>query len=143
MLLESNRLIEYERVSGRFRSIELGRIVSYSYAKHNSMSVYNQHLRPAMSMIELFHDFALSNEFMLMPVRQDVSPPNNLPSSSSHVSPLELAMLSERVPIPIKESVEGLAAKINVLLQAFVSQLKLDGFALVGDMVCIQQSACQ
>ena len=46
----------------------------------------------------------------------------------------------ERVPIPVKESVEEPAAKINVLLQAYVSQLKLDGFALVADMVYIQQS---
>ena len=47
----------------------------------------------------------------------------------------------ERVPIPVKESVEEPAAKINVLLQAYISQLKLDGFALVADMVYIQQSA--
>ncbi len=33
----------------------------------------------------------------------------------------------ERVPIPIKESVEEPAAKINVLLQAYISQLKLEG----------------
>ena len=47
----------------------------------------------------------------------------------------------ERVPIPVKESVEEPAAKINVLLQAYISQLKLDGFALVADMVYVQQSA--
>jgi pre-mRNA-splicing helicase BRR2 len=57
----------------------------------------------------------------------------------------------------VKESVEEPAAKINVLLQAFISQLKLEGecapfftvcklifypgFALVADMVFVQQSA--
>jgi pre-mRNA-splicing helicase BRR2 len=60
------------------------------------------------------------------------------------------------VPIPVKESVEEPAAKINVLLQAFISRLKLEGmsshflevnahsnlgFALVADMVFVQQSA--
>jgi hypothetical protein len=40
---------------------------------------------------------------------------------------LELAKLLERVPIPVKEGVEEPAAKINVLLQAYISQLKLDG----------------
>jgi pre-mRNA-splicing helicase BRR2 len=66
--------------------------------------------------------------------------------------------LLERVPIPVKESVEEPAAKINVLLQAYISQLKLEGkptrarsywyslslflgFALVADMVFVQQSA--
>lgn len=33
----------------------------------------------------------------------------------------------ERVPIPVKEGVEEPAAKINVLLQAYISQLKLEG----------------
>ena len=31
--------------------------------------------------------------------------------------------------------------QVNVLLQAYISQLKLDGFALNADMVFIQQSA--
>ena len=43
--------------------------------------------------------------------------------------------------IPVKDSVEEPAAKINVLLQAYISQLKLEGFVLVADMVFIQQSA--
>jgi pre-mRNA-splicing helicase BRR2 len=48
---------------------------------------------------------------------------------------LELGKLIERVPIPVKESVEDHVAKINILLQAYISQLKLEGFALVADMV--------
>lgn len=52
-----------------------------------------------------------------------------------------MAKLLERVPIPIKESVDDPSAKINVLLQSYISQLKLDGFALVADMVYVTQSA--
>ena len=54
---------------------------------------------------------------------------------------LELLKLLERVPIPIKESIEEPSAKVNVLLQAYISQLKLEGFALMADMVFITQSA--
>ncbi|MEE6509945.1 hypothetical protein FKM82_028521, partial [Ascaphus truei] len=54
---------------------------------------------------------------------------------------LELQKLLERVPIPVKESIEEPSAKINVLLQAFISQLKLEGFALMADMVYVTQSA--
>jgi pre-mRNA-splicing helicase BRR2 len=35
----------------------------------------------------------------------------------------------ERVPMPVKESVEEPAAKINVLLQAYIAQLKLEGLS--------------
>ncbi|KAH9477321.1 U5 small nuclear ribonucleoprotein 200 kDa helicase [Psilocybe cubensis] len=127
VLLEKCQLIKYERSTGRFTSTELGRIASHYYVTYNSMMVYNQHLKPTMSTLELFRVFALSNEFKLLPVRQEEK--------------LELAKLLERVPIPVKESVEEPAAKINVLLQAYISQLKLDGFVLVADMVFVQQSA--
>ncbi len=40
---------------------------------------------------------------------------------------MELGKLLERVPVPVKEGVEEPAAKINVLLQAYISGLKLDG----------------
>jgi pre-mRNA-splicing helicase BRR2 len=40
---------------------------------------------------------------------------------------LELGKLLERVPIPVKEGVEEPAAKINVLLQAYISSLKMEG----------------
>lgn len=66
---------------------------------------------------------------------------NSLLSQVRQEEKLELAKLLERVPIPVKESVEEPAAKINVLLQAYISQLKLDGFVLVADMVFVQQSA--
>lgn len=35
------------------------------------------------------------------------------------------------MPIPVKEAVEEPAAKINVLLQAYVSQLKLEGLSMM------------
>lgn len=52
---------------------------------------------------------------------------------------MELGKLLDKVPIPVKESMEEPSAKINVLLQSYISRLKLDGFALVADMVFITQ----
>ncbi|KAF8056607.1 DNA polymerase theta/eta [Lyophyllum atratum] len=127
VLLEKCQLLKYERSTGRFQSLELGKIASHYYVTYSSMMTYNQHLRSTMSTLELLRVFALSNEFKLLPVRQEEK--------------LELAKLLERVPIPVKEGVEEPAAKINVLLQAYISQLKLEGFVLLADMVFVQQSA--
>ncbi|BGP06391.1 Pre-mRNA-splicing helicase BRR2 [Rhodotorula toruloides] len=127
VLLEKSGLIRYDRKTGVFHSNELGRIASGYYVTHNSMGVYNQHLKSASGFIELFRIFSLSEEFKNVPVRPEEK--------------LELAKLLERVPIPVKESVDDPSAKINVLLQAYISQLKLDGFALVADMVYVTQSA--
>jgi pre-mRNA-splicing helicase BRR2 len=72
ILLEKCQLVKYEQSTGRFTSTDLGRIASYYFVTYNSMvqMVYNQHLRPTMSTLELqvFRVFALSNEFKLLPV---------------------------------------------------------------------------
>ena len=127
VILDKHHLIRYDRRSGIFQTTELGRIASHYYITHQSMSTYNQLLKPTISEIELFRVFSLSSEFQFLTVRDEEK--------------IELQKLMERVPIPIKESIDEPSAKVNVLLQAFVSQLKLDGFALMCDMTHVNQSA--
>lgn len=67
------------------------------------MSVYNEHLKPTMSDIELFRLFCMSREFRQIIVRDEEK--------------LELQKMLDRVPIPVKETIEEPTAKINVLLQ--------------------------
>ncbi|XP_050210373.1 DExH-box ATP-dependent RNA helicase DExH12-like [Mercurialis annua] len=126
-ILDKNNLVKYDRKSGYFQVTDLGRIASYYYITHGTISTYNEHLKPTMGDIELCRLFSLSEEFKYVTVRQDEK--------------MELAKLLDRVPIPIKESLEEPSAKINVLLQAYISQLKLDGLSLTSDMVFITQSA--
>ncbi|KAK9487748.1 Sec63 Brl domain-containing protein [Lipomyces starkeyi] len=127
VVLEKCNLLRYDRKTGKVQPTELGRIASHYYISHTSMATYNQHLRPVLTLIELFRIFSLSEEFKYIPVRQEEK--------------LELAKLLERVPIPVKETVEEPSAKINVLLQSYISRLKLEGFALMADMVYVTQSA--
>jgi pre-mRNA-splicing helicase BRR2 len=126
-VLDKCNLVKYDKKSGLFQVTELGRISSHYYITSESMSTYNQLLKPTLSQIELFRVFSLSSEFKYITVREEEK--------------LELAKLMELVPVPIKESMEEPSAKVNVLLQAYISQLKLDGFALVSDMVYVSQSA--
>ncbi|GFQ00264.1 U5 small nuclear ribonucleoprotein 200 kDa helicase [Phtheirospermum japonicum] len=126
-ILDKNNLVKYDRKSGYFQVTDLGRIASYYYISHGTISTYNEHLKPTMGDIELCRLFSLSEEFKYVTVRQDEK--------------MELAKLLDRVPIPVKESLEEPSAKINVLLQAYISQLKLEGLSLTSDMVYITQSA--
>ena len=127
VVLEKSNLVKYDKKTGRLQATELGRIASHYYITHSSMLTYNLHIQPSITPIELFRVFALSNEFKYIPVRQDEK--------------LELAKLLGRVPIPVKESIEEPHAKINVLLQAYISRLKLEGLALMADLVYVTQSA--
>ncbi|EWM22383.1 u5 small nuclear ribonucleoprotein helicase [Nannochloropsis gaditana] len=125
--LDKNNLIKYDRKTGAFQVTPLGRVAAYYYITHQSMAVYADYLKPTMSDIELFRLFSLSSEFKNIHVREEEK--------------LELAKLAARVPIPIKDSIEDSLAKVNVLLQAYISGLRLEGFALVADMQYVQQSA--
>ncbi|RXM31382.1 U5 small nuclear ribonucleoprotein 200 kDa helicase [Acipenser ruthenus] len=127
LVLDKNNLIKYDKRTGTFQVTDLGRIASHFYITHDSIQTYNQLLKPTLSEIELFRVFSLSSEFRNITVREEEK--------------LELQKLLERVPIPVKESIEEPSAKINVLLQAYISQLKLEGFALMADMVYVTQSA--
>ena len=89
------------------------------------MAVYNTMLKQTMSEIELLRVFSLSSEFKFIAVRGEEK--------------AELAKLWELAPIPIKEGREEPSAKVNVLLQAYISQLKLEGFAVAADMVFVAQ----
>jgi pre-mRNA-splicing helicase BRR2 len=126
-VLRKSSLIKYDEKTGKLQSTELGRIASHYYITYGSMDIYNTHIQPSITNIELFRVFSLSAEFKYIPVRQDEK--------------LELAKLLGRVPIPVKESIEEPMAKINVLLQAYISRLKLDGLALMADLVYVTQSA--
>jgi len=125
--LEKSQLIRYDRRSGSLQATPLGRVSSHYYISHESMAVYNQHLKPTMTDIELLRLFSLSGEFKHITVREEEK--------------LELHKLANRVPIPVKESMDEPSAKVNVLLQAYISRLTLEGFALTADMTFIQQSA--
>ncbi|KAI7296821.1 Sec63-domain-containing protein, partial [Hortaea werneckii] len=127
MVLEKANLVKYDKKTGRLQGTDLGRIASHYYITHNSMLTYNMHIQPSVTPIELFRVFALSEEFKYIPVRQDEK--------------LELAKLLQRVPIPVKETIDEPHCKINVLLQAYVSRLKLEGLALMADLVYVTQSA--
>ncbi len=126
-ILDKHNLIKYDRKTGNFQLTDLGRVASHFYITFQSMAVFNEYLKPNMSDIELFRVFSLSSEFKYMAVRQEEK--------------VELAQLLDRVPIPVKESMEEASAKVNVLLQAYISRVKLEGYALMADMTYITQSA--
>ncbi|BFZ53157.1 Pre-mRNA-splicing helicase BRR2 [Savitreella phatthalungensis] len=126
-MLADCHLVKYNVDTGRIQPTDLGRIASHYYLSHRSMRLYNKQLRANLTHIDLFRIFAQSDEFRNISIREDER--------------LEVAKILERVPIPVRESMDEPLCKVNLLLQAYISRAKLDGFALVADMVYISQSA--
>lgn len=127
--LEKRGMVKYNRQSGTFQSTDLGVVASHYYITSQSMAAFNEYLKPQMSNVELFRVFSLSSEFQYIGVRSEEK--------------MELARLLDQVPIPVKESIDEPSAKVNVLLQAYISRLSLEGFALLSDMVYVTQSAAR
>ena len=125
--LEKNSLIRYEKKTGTLYPTEFSRIASYFYLTNETAAIYNKILKSNLTEIEIFRIFSLSTEFRYVAVREEEK--------------VEIKKLTEIVPIPIKEGYEEPTAKINVLLQVYISQIQLDGFALMSDMVYVTQSA--
>ena len=86
--LDKTALIKYERKSGQFQPTDLGRVAAYYYVGASTISVYNEHLKPTLSDIELLRLFSLSKDFSNLTVREEEKQ--------------ELMRLVERVPIPVK-----------------------------------------
>lgn len=127
LLLSKNGLIRYNFEKDIIIPTDLGKIASYYYISYMNMKIFEDQLKQNFTEIELFRLFATSEEFKYVPVRREEK--------------LELKKLVESAPIPINEDVEDPLAKINVLLQAYITGLKLDGFAIMADMIYISQSA--
>lgn len=126
-LLNQNKLLVYDQATGLVQSTDLGKIASHYYINHDSMAFYDKSLKSFSTIIDIFRIFASSEEFKLIPVRQEEKG--------------EISKLIEKAPIPIREDVNDPKAKANVLLQSYISKLSLEGFALNADMIYITQSA--
>lgn len=126
-LLDSAGLVRYDKKTGALQATALGRVASHYYVAHPTIATFNEKLKPTLSDIELLRVFSLASEFRNVVVREDEK--------------IEVSKLRERVPVPVKEGPDEPSAKVNVLLQAYISRLALDGFALMSDMVYVTQSA--
>jgi pre-mRNA-splicing helicase BRR2 len=112
MTLEKNDLIKFDRGSGSIISTHLGRICSHYYITNETMATYKNSLRPSMNEIDILRLFGQSSEFKFIYVKEEEK--------------VELSKLIARVPVPIKESYEEPVAKVNVLLQSYISKMKLE-----------------
>eukprot|EP01083_Nonionella_stella_P140495 430948_1 len=128
-VLDKTNLVKYDRKGATFQTTDLGRVASHFYLTHDTIATFNEYMKPSMSDIEILRVFSLAGEFKNITVREEEK--------------LELAKLLDKVPIPVKESIEEPSAKVNVLLQAYISRLKLEGFALQADMQYVTQSAAR
>lgn len=110
-----------------FKSTELASIASDFYISCSAVYDYYNDLNKDMTLIEIFSLFSKSSEFENMIVRPEER--------------YEMRILLNKLPIPIKESLDDIGCKPNVLLQSYISRLPMDGLSLNADMIFIKQNS--
>lgn len=125
--LESYGMIRYDRTRGVFESTPEGRIASEFYIKSNTLKVFSDNLTPQMNIINLLKTFAKADEFKYITIREE------------EIS--ELEKLKSSVPYPVNGSLEEPSSKIIILLQCYIGNVHLEGYAIAADMIYISQNA--
>lgn len=120
------KMLEMDESSSQFTITELGRIAARYYITYRTIEVFNEKLRHNMTEADLLAVFGHATDFeQIIPRENEIQ---------------ELKKLQEKVPCEIQGACDTSAGKANLLLQAFISQLYIDDFALVSDSAYVAQN---
>ncbi|KAG5482202.1 hypothetical protein CUR178_06061 [Leishmania enriettii] len=125
--LKQSKMAEYDARARKVVGTAYGRIASFCYITATSMATYLSLMSNAMQDVELFRVFASSSEFANIGVRAEEQ--------------AQLKELLECAPVAVRESRYTPLAKINILLQCYISQKGLEGLPLMSEMVYVKDSA--
>ncbi|KAF9426913.1 hypothetical protein BGZ94_005813 [Podila epigama] len=126
--LHKAQMIIYDEKTGYLTPKDLGRIASNYYVSYNSVNTYNSLMKPRMTEADVLAMVSRSTEFVNVKSRDNEHPELN--------KLLELAC-----PCAVKGPLDLSPTKVNILLQAAITQAPLEDFALVSDSAYIAQNA--
>jgi antiviral helicase SLH1 len=125
--LASCKMLQFDAATGQFTMTELGRIAAKYYITYKTIEIFNVRLKSQMSEADILAVFAQGTDFeQIIPRENEVQ---------------ELKSLESKVPCQIIGAHETSPGKTNLLLQAYISRLYIDDFALVSDTGYIAQNA--
>lgn len=125
--LDACMMTRFERRSGNLGVTDLGRIASHYYIKHTTIENFNRMLAPHLSDPDAVHVLCSSTEFDSLKVR-----PEEL---------TEIDKLQKQSFLRVKVASDDVAGKVNVLLQGYLSRLRVDSFTLQSDTNYVAQNA--
>lgn len=121
------KMMEFDSNTGQFTITELGRIAAKYYISYKTIEIFNVKLKSQMSEADILAVFAQGTDFeQIIPRENEVQ---------------ELKSLETKVPCQIVGAHETSSGKTNLLLQAYISRLYVEDFALVSDTGYISQNA--
>ena len=128
--LHSLQMIVFDEVSMHFIPKDLGRIASEFYLLNESVEIFNQISDPRATEADVLAMISMSSEFDSIKFREE---------ESGELKKL----LNTAVECQVSGDVDSSAGKTNVLLQAYVSQSRINDSALNSDANYIAQNSAR
>ena len=127
--LHRSQMILFNEVTEELRAKDVGRIASQFYVLQTSIEIFNAMMRPRASEADVLKMISMSGEFDSIQSRDNESK--------------ELADLQATNPCDIDGDRMSAPAKVNTLLQSYISRAKIEDFALVSDSAYVAQNAAR
>ena len=126
-VLREHSMVTFDEASGTIRPTSTGRIAARYYLGYRTIGVFNERLRNSLREADGLDLMSRAADFGNVPLRESEED--------------ELDMLLERVPCQVPGGSKTAPGKVNILLQAHISRLALEDFALVSDSRYVTQNA--
>ncbi|KAI0068945.1 Sec63-domain-containing protein [Artomyces pyxidatus] len=132
------RMISFDENTGAFTIADLGRLAAKYYIRYKSIIIFNKEFKLKMSEADVLNMLSKSTEFDQIQVRENEM--------------VELKSLLDVIPCDVKvfdvkdgsdDATVQLDSqdKVNILLQGYISEMRVEDFALVSDMGYVAQNA--
>ncbi|CAK9780073.1 Sec63-domain-containing protein [Cutaneotrichosporon oleaginosum] len=123
------KMIRFDELTNGFTITDLGRIAARYYLRHQTVEVFNKEFKPNMKNADIFGMLSQATEFEQIQVREN------------EVDELTAIMNSDNCPLEVKGGPTNKHGKVNILLQAHISKVFIEDFALVSDSAYVAQNA--
>ncbi|KAI4212741.1 MAG: hypothetical protein LQ351_004634 [Letrouitia transgressa] len=128
--LQESQMIIFNETTEELRAKDIGRIASQYYVLHTSIQIFNTMMSPQATEADVLKMIAMSGEFGGIQSRDN-----------EHVELLRLR--DEAANCEIAGGIDSSHAKINILLQSYISRAHVEDFALVSDSAYVAQNAAR
>jgi antiviral helicase SLH1 len=131
-ILHNSQMIIFNEKTEELRAKDVGRIASQYYVLRTSIEIFNTMMRPRATETDVLKMISMSGEF------------DNVQSRDSESMELQrLRQEKSTVPYDIEGGNDLPHAKTNILLQSYISRVRLEDFALVSDTAYVAQNAAR
>lgn len=126
--LDESQMCRFSEDTGRLEAVDLGRIASHFYIKHESIIHYQELLKDELEPEEILNLIAEAQEFRQIKFREEER--------------IDLQHLKQLCRYPISaDGIESPVGKVSCLIQAYISQAYIKSHSLSSDIMYIAQNA--